>query len=80
MTRLFPTTKNVGVNTEYHPNGNIKLEDTYVYANGKEYPVVLDGLWTEWYENGQKKQREITKKVHKTVCGFFGMRMVVLMR
>ena len=35
------------VRTEYHDNG--QKEDEVTYKDGKE-----EGLWTHWFENGQK--------------------------
>ena len=54
MTRLFPTTKNVGLNTEYYPNGNKMLEDTYI-RRSRDDVLILEGLSTYWYDNGNKK-------------------------
>ena len=47
-TILSPEPPKIEDIENYHPNGKLKVKGMLV--NGKE-----EGLWTEWYETGQKK-------------------------
>ena len=44
----------------YHYSGQKKIEYTYKGLDRRGYPI-KDGLWTEWYDNGQKKSEETWK-------------------
>ena len=44
----------------YHYSGKKKIEYTYKGLDRRGYPI-KDGLWTEWYENGQKSEEKTYK-------------------
>jgi len=56
----------------YHYSGQKKIEYTYKGLDRRGYPI-KDGLWTEWYENGQKSEEKTYKdgKLDGLFTGWF---------
>ena len=56
--------------------------ETHRYASGQKMSEGLwmngqkEGVWTEWYENGQKKVRRHTKRMYGTESTITGTRVV----
>tara|TARA_B100000809_G_C14610772_1_gene341037 strand:+ start:179 stop:325 length:147 start_codon:yes stop_codon:yes gene_type:complete len=48
----------MSVHIEYYPNGQLKEEGAYKDGN-------KDGLWTEWWEDEGKKQKDCMKMAKK---------------